>query len=124
MPRGSGVRRRPYSDRYDRDDRAPACAHDECWSLRSSPLDSWRKPLAAAMVLAGVVLSGHTVVDRIVSDPIRRTAGAAVPNDHLTFKPAAMPNVGTAVATGYYAAPPYAPVDPVPPRPALRLDLP
>jgi hypothetical protein len=99
----------------------PLDSHDS-WP-RSSPLVSLHKPLAAGMVIAGVALTAFTTIDRIVSDPIPVTAGAAVPNDHLTFKPAAMPSGGTAVATGYYASPPYAPVDPVPPRPALRFDV-
>jgi hypothetical protein len=100
-------------------------SQDGSWLLRPASFDPWRKALAIGMLgLAGAV-GGITLAERVLgSHPLPLTAGAAVPTDHLTFKPAAMPNGGTAVASGYYAAPPYAPVDPVPPRPALRLDLP
>jgi len=87
-------------------------------------LDPVRKPVTVAMLsfatLTGGAALAHDILD---SHGPTLMSGAAVPDHHpITFTPAAPPSGGTAIDPGYHAAPPYGPVDPLPPT-RIALDI-
>jgi hypothetical protein len=94
--------------------------------LRPSLLDPVRKPLAVCMLCGAAIIGAHALCNGILHD----TRGAAdvpslgaplPPPMHLSVQ--APPSGGTAIAPGYYSAPPYDPVDPDPPEPLIfRID--
>lgn len=91
--------------------------------FRPATLDPIRKPIAVCMLAGAAFVGGYTLSERIFAE----TQGAAnFPS--LDAPPAAPiylgvevpPSGGTAVASGYYQAPPYDVVDPQRPHPIVR----